>query len=93
MEELSIKTGLVEYMGEMKGGVSIHISFTIYDISFHAVYWIHPQYPPYLECEERFLKLFKVNHIKDVGDEFYQLLLDDINSILPNHDEIYDEFL
>lgn len=91
MEEITIKTGLVDYKGETNGGVSIIVSFTLYDYSFEGVYWIHPDGYRTLETEPKFLKLFGVDKVDDLP--FLELLLNDIDKILPEKKEIFKEFL
>jgi len=89
--ELEIKTSILDYLGKINNGVSILITFTIYNFSFQGIYWIHPNDYHTLECEHNFLKLFGVEYTDDLP--FLDDLIKDIDSILPNKNDIFKEFL
>ena len=91
MDEITIKTGLVEYKGELNGGVAMTVSITMYEYSFESVYWIHPDGYNTLETDPNFLKLFGVDKIDDLP--FLEMLLQDIDAMLPKKEEIFKEFL
>ena len=91
MAELTIKTGIIDYIGEVNGGVSISVSLTIDTYSFQGVYWIHPDKYHTLEVEANFLKLFGSKKIEDLP--FLEELVEDIKNILPEREEIFKEFL
>ena len=90
-EYINIKTAILDYMGELNNGVCISITITLYDYSFQSVYWIHPDGYHTLECEENFLKLFGVTTTERLP--FLKELVEDIESILPEKDDIFKEFL
>ena len=91
MEELTIQTSVIDYLGEINDGVSISISLTVYDYSFEAIYWIHPSKYHTLEIDPNFLKLFGVKKTEDLG--FLKELIEDINKTIPDKEEIYKQFL
>lgn len=91
MEELSIQTSVVDYLGEVNGGVSILISLTMYDYSFEGVYWIHPDQYNTLELDPDFLKLFGVEKTEDLV--FLYELIEDLNGTIPDTEEIFKQFL
>ena len=91
MEELTIQTSVVDYLGEVNGGVSISISLTMYDYSFEGVYWIHPDQYHTLELDLNFLKLFGVEKTEDL--KFLKELIEDLNGTIPDREEIFKEFL
>lgn len=89
---LTIKTSLIDYIGELNGGVSIAISLTLEDdFSFEAVYWIHPDGKYIIEVEDDFLKLFGIDDIQNLP--FIDELVADINSIISKKEEIFKAFL
>ena len=55
------------------------------------VYWIHPSGSRYLEVQNDFLELFELEKIEDFP--FLNELMDDIETILPPKEEIYQEIL
>lgn len=90
--EITIKTSLIDYIGELNGGVSIAISLTLEnDFSFEAIYWIHPDGKYLLETDDNFLKLFGVSDSQDLP--FIDELIVDIDSILASKEEIFENFL
>ena len=89
---LTIKTSLIDYIGELNGGVSIAISLTLEDdFSFEAVYWIHPDGKYIIEVEDDFLKLFGIDDMQNLP--FIDELVTDINSIISKKEEIFKAFL
>jgi len=92
MSEISLKTSIIDYSESYNGGVPVNISITIYDFSFESIYWIHPNGKYLLECEPNFLKLWMKS--EDTIDlPFYEDLCKDIDSILPDKEEIFKEML
>lgn len=90
--EITIKTSLIDYIGECNSGVSIAITLTLEnDFTFEAIYWIHPDGQYILEPEDDFLKLFGVQDSKDLP--FIKELIVDIDSILEDKEEIFKAFL
>ncbi len=89
--EISIKTGIIDYSEPINGGVPINISISIYEFSFEAIYWIHPNGNSLLECEPNFLKLWGVDDTNKIP--FYDELVMDIECILPDKNEIFDEII
>jgi hypothetical protein len=90
--EITIKTSLIDYIGELNGGVSIAIGLTIEDhFSFESIYWIHPDGNFLLEIDSDFLKLFGVSESNELP--FYQELIADIDSIIETKDEIFKTFI
>jgi predicted heme/steroid binding protein len=90
-ESLEISTSVIEYLGKQNNGVSIAVALTIYDYSFESVYWIHPDGWHTLECDTNFLKLFGVQETEDLP--FLHDLVEEIESVLPEKEEIFKEFL
>jgi hypothetical protein len=90
--ELEIKTSIIDYNGELHGGVSIVVGLTINnDFTFEAIYWIHPEMDCILEAEPDFLKLFGADNTEELP--FLKELVADIDSILPTRTEIFAEIL
>jgi hypothetical protein len=89
--EIPLKTGIIDYGTPINGGVPIYINLTIYDFSFEASYWIHPNGNTLLECDPRFLKLWGVEETSKLP--FYKELCQDIETILPNKEDIFNEIL
>lgn len=93
MDTLTIKTSVLDYLDEIiNGGVSIRIAITIYDFTFNALYWICPNGNRLLEIEPNFLNLFETGLEDSKGLSFYEELCDDIESILPEHKEIFESY-
>jgi hypothetical protein len=89
---MTIKTSLLEWYGVMQGGVAVFIAITIDDIkTIESIYWVHPNGSRTLHTSTEFLNLFNVEKIEDLV--FYKDLLDDIDSILPSRDDIFNTFL
>lgn len=91
IDEIPIYTGIIDYGSNINGGISIYISITIYDFTFQASYWIHPNGNTLLECEPDFLKLWGIEDSQNLP--FYDELCEDIESIIPNRKEIFNELL
>ena len=92
MEPIQIKTSLINYLEPLHGGIPIHVAITmIEEVSLEAIYWIHPEGVRYLEVHNDFLELFEIESIEDFP--FINELMDDIDTILPNHEEIFLELL
>lgn len=93
MDELSIKTHIIDYKTVYKGGVIISVGINIYDYCFNAILWIHKEEPSVLECSSDFLKLFGYHtHGKSTADlPFYNELIYDIESLL-DKEKIFNEF-
>jgi hypothetical protein len=90
--ELEIKTSIIDYVGETHGGVSILIGLTVDNgFTFEAIYWIHPTMEYILEIEPDFLKLFGVADSSELP--FLNEIIADIDTILPDKEEIFTEFL
>ena len=89
--EIPLKTGIIDYGKPINGGIPIYINLTIYDYSFESSYWIHPNGNTLLECDPRFLKLWGASDTESL--QFYKELCEDIESILPPKQEIFDELL
>lgn len=90
-DEIILKSSIIDYLEPINGGVQILISITIYDYSFQGIYWIHPQNISFLECEQNFLKLWGVEETEKLP--FYSELCKDIETILPDKNEIFKEIL
>jgi hypothetical protein len=92
MEPILVKTSIINYLEPLHGGIPIHIAITMNDdVSYEAIYWLHPEGIRYLEVYEDFLELFDIESIEELP--FLKELMDDIDLILPPHDEIFDELL
>lgn len=89
--EIPLKTGIIDYGKPINGGIPVYINLTIYDFSFEASYWIHPNGNVLLECEPRFLKLWGADDTQSL--QFYDGLCKDIEVILPPKEDIFKEFL
>lgn len=94
-EPLVIKASVIDYIGELYGGVSVHISLTLADdFSFESIYWIHPnsEIDTLLDIDDRFVKkIFGSESVESLP--FYPELIKEIESILPERSEIFKEFL
>ena len=87
-----IKTNLIDWQGVIEGGVAIYIGITIDDNkTYESLYWIHPDGSRTLQTDKEFLKLFNVENEEELI--FYDALLDDIDSILPDKKQIFELFL
>lgn len=87
-----IKTSLIDWFGEMEGGVGAFIGFTINDkVTLEGLYWVHPDGRRELEIERNFLIQFNVKVARELP--FIDELYTDIESILPSRDEIFNSFL
>jgi len=88
--ELVLKTSIIDFLEEVNGGVSILIAITIYEFTFQAIYWIHPDNLDLVECEKDFLKLFGVEETDKLP--FYKELCSDIGTLIGNRENIFTEF-
>ncbi len=91
INEIPIHTGVIDYGDIINGGIPIYISITIYDFTFQASYWIHPNGNSLLECEPNFLKLWGCDDTQELP--FYTELCKDIESVIPDKQEIFEELL
>ena len=90
--ELTIKTSIIDYQDVVNGGVNILIGITLEDdFTFEGYYWIHPNGNDAIEVDEKFLKLFGIENVEDLP--FFEELKKDINSILPDREEIFKELI
>lgn len=87
---IELKTSIVDYLEPMNGGVPISISITLYHFSFQGMYYIHPNGTYILELEEDFLNLWGAEDTTSLP--FYEDVCKDIDSILPNKEDIFKEF-
>lgn len=90
-DEINISTSIIDYLEPINGGIPIIISITIYEFTFQAIYWIHPESHYFLECENNFLKLW--GETETLNLPFYIELCQDIESLLPDKELIFKEFL
>ncbi len=90
-EAIIIKSSVVDYMEPINGGVPILVAITIYDFTFQSIYWIHPFLESFLECEDNFLMLWGEDKTEKLP--FYDILCKDIESILPDKNDIFREIL
>lgn len=87
-----IKTSLIDWIGELEGGVGAFIAITIDDTkTLEAIYWVHPDGRRGLKTEAEFLVKFKVKKEEDLP--FLEDLLDDIESVLPTKEEMFKTFI
>jgi len=90
-DEIMLKTSIIEYLEPINNGVAVLVSITMYDFSFQGMYWIHPEGHYFLECEPDFLKLW--GETETLNLPFYVDLCKDIESILPDKNDIFKEIL
>lgn len=88
--EIVLKTSIIDYMDPINNGITILIGITLYEFTFQAIYWTDKEGMELLECEDRFLRLWGMKNTVDLP--FYDFLINDINSILPDKSEIFKEF-
>jgi hypothetical protein len=89
---MEIKTSLIDWIGEMEGGVAVLIGITLNDIkTIDGVYWTHPDGRRGIKLEHIFLRYLRVQREEDIP--FIEDLLNDIESILPPKEEIFKQFL
>jgi len=87
-----IKTSILEWHEIIEGGVSVFIALTIDDNkTYESLYWVHPNGSRTLVADKEFLSLFNVEKTEDL--QFYVELMDDIDTILPSRDDIFNAFI
>ena len=92
MNTLEIKTSIINILQPIHQGVTIHVALTLNNTqSFEAVYWLHPENIRLLEIEKPFLDLFEIESTNELS--FYEDLMDDIDTLLPDRDVIFNELL
>ena len=88
--ELNLYTSIIDYVGKIDNGVAILISITIYEFTFQGMYWFDKDNNKILEIENNFLKLFSCLKTDDLP--FLNELIEDIESILPDKQEIFEAY-
>ena len=87
-----IKSSLIDWIGELEGGVGAFIALTLDDKkTVECVYWTHPDGRRGVKIEKSFLTYFRVTSEEQLP--FISELLDDIESVLPKKEEIFKTFL
>ena len=90
--EIDLKTSFLYFLEKVNGGLSFAIGITLNDEHFfESVYWIHPNGNRTMAITDNFLKLFGVKKTEDLP--FLNMLMDDIETILPSKEKIFSELL
>lgn len=89
MENL-ISVSVIDYIGEMNGGVSLLLNVIINEISYEVAYWFNRNGEVRFVPEQKLLDKLNVKSIYEYN-KFEELVMV-IHSNIPNVDKILDEF-
>jgi len=83
---------VIDYLGEIGGGVAVLLSMKIKDKIYQIGYWFDPDDNYMISADENFLKDYNLNNIYEYKN--YKMLAYYIHSfVLDNKKEIFKEFL
>jgi len=83
---------VIDYLGEIGGGVAVILSMKVQDKIYEIAYWFDPDNNYLISADENFLKDYNLNSIYDYKD--YKELAYYIHTfVLDNKKEIFKEFL
>lgn len=83
---------VIDYLGEIGGGVAILLSMNVVDKIYQIGYWFDPDNNYMISADENFLKDYNVDSIYEYRN--YKELAHYIhNFVLDNKQEIFEEFL
>lgn len=90
---MNINLSLVDYIGKLENGVAVILSLVIDEEQYEIIYWFNRNSDYRINIEQKFYDNFP--HIKNIYDYeyLYELLYYIDNKILPNKEEIFNEFL
>jgi len=92
-DKINISVSLIDYIGEFDGGVGVILSLNLNDELYEMLYWFNPQNKRLFLIEDKFYQHFP--EIRDIQEyEYFIDLLYHIDTeILPDKQEIFNEFL
>jgi hypothetical protein len=89
--EKKVNVSILDWMGKMRGGVSIMLSLNILKDSYYIIYWIHPNGDFKFVIDEEFLEKFEIDNIYNYPP--FKDLKDYIDyKVLPTKEKIWEEF-
>jgi len=83
---------VVDYIGEIDGGVAVLLSMKIKDRIYQIAYWFDQDDNYMISADNEFLKNYKLNNIYEY-DNHKKLAYYIHNFVLDNKEEIFKEFL
>lgn len=88
-----ISVSLIDYIGEIEGGVGVILNLMIKDNNYEMVYWFNPENKYHIKIEDKFYQDFP--NVKNLYE--YEYLIDLLHhiheNILPEKSEIFKEFI
>jgi hypothetical protein len=89
--EKKVNVSILDWLGELKDGVSVMLSLNILDESYYMIYWFNPNEEYILIIDDEFLEKYKIDNIYNYP--YFKDLKNYIDfKILPSREEIWDEF-
>jgi len=88
-----INVSLIDYIGEIDGGVAVILSLLLNKEPYEIIYWFNPKNDFRITIEEKFYEHFP--DVKDIYDYEYlvDLLFHIDTEVLPKREDIFKEFL
>lgn len=91
MEEINF-ISVIDYLGEIGGGVAVLLSMKITDKIYQIAYWFDKDDNYMISADGNFLEDFKINDIYEYRN-YKKLAYYIHNFVLDNKEEIFKEFL
>lgn len=91
MEEINF-ISVIDYLGEIGGGVAVLLSMKIMDKIYQIAYWFDKDDNYMISADGNFLQDFKINDIYEYPN-YKKLAYYIHNFVLDNKEEIFKEFL
>lgn len=91
MENIKGKISIVDWAGIYMSGVTVNLSFTIFEESYNLMYWFNKEGKYYLDFDDKFKYKFNIKDITKMKS--FKDLKNYIDfKVLPPKDEIWKEF-
>jgi len=93
MDKNKINVSLIDYIGEIDNGVAVILSLSLNSELYEMIYWFNRENKRNFVIEDKFYQHFpKIRDIQEY-DYFIDLLYHIDTEILPEKEEIFNEFL
>lgn len=89
--EKKVNVSIMDWLGVMKGGISVMLSLNILNESYYIIYWFNPNEKYILIMDDDFLEKYNIDNIYDYP--YFKDLKNYIDlKVLPSRKEIWEEF-
>lgn len=86
-----VNISILDWIGKVRGGVSVLLTFKIINDTYDIVYWFHPNGEYRIIMDKRFMIKFNIENIYE--QPYFDELKDYIDhKVLPSKSEIWSEY-